>query len=119
MAQVVEYFLAVLASTLFAGASLGVYGTYTQFEGGLQLQATASELGSLAEKAVANATSRAELTLPASTLACSNRTLTLTWEGGSASQSIDASCDFSTQIPQGPHEVQFNHGSNGLAVTVS
>ncbi|HYC26851.1 MAG TPA: hypothetical protein VEB67_02370 [Nitrososphaerales archaeon] len=119
MAQIVEYTLVVLVSTLFAGASLGAYVIYSKFESGVQLQAGSAELGGLAREAAGQGHSSGSLYLPQSTLACSGSTLVLYEGGSSATQAAGAPCSFSLGVSAGVHTFEFHDTAGSLSASVT
>lgn len=118
MVELVEYSMVVLASALFAGASVATYSSFTRFEGDLAAHAAFSELSTLAMHAVDNGTSRSSISLPGGSIACHAGLLTFTTGALVLNQTLRTECSFDTEVTPGMHTVTFTEGSSGLLMKV-
>jgi hypothetical protein len=118
MVELIEYALAVMASTLFVAGSVLVYGAYSSFESGLSLHAGFDAISGLALKAEGGGIARATMSLPSSTISCEHGALS--FSVGSASQTVSLPVDFSfsMKVSAGLHTLIFIGGPT-LALTVT
>jgi len=119
MAELVEYSLVVLVSTLFIAGSVVVYNSYSSFESDLELRATFAAVSSLASQAAENGSSMAELSMPATTIGCEGNSLIVTLGSKTLGQNLTTKCDFMLNIPSGVHKLLFKMGGTGLALSVT
>jgi len=107
MAEVVEYSLVVLVSSLFVAGSVVVYNSFTSFESDLQLKATFAAVSNLASQAVVNGSAMERLSMPASTIACLGSSMTVSLGSQGLSQSLPVTCDFDLGVSSGVHTLMF------------
>jgi uncharacterized protein (UPF0333 family) len=119
LSQVIEYALVVLASTLFVGGSAATLMAYQSFEAKAQTGAAFSTLSTLAEQAAENGSSQAVLFLPDSTITCRGSIMDMTSSDVTATHDLPVSCDFSKQISEGVHRVEFLSQSSSLMLQVN
>ena len=119
MTETLEYALVVMASTLFVAGSVATYGSFSSFESELEFRAEVHAVSSLVHAAIVNGSSRAALSLPSSTLACTSGTLTLS--SGSTEDAIEVGlpCDFQVNLTQGTHALAFAVDSKRLTLKVA
>jgi len=119
MAELVEYALAIMASTLLMTGSVFVYNSFTSYETELQLRGTFAAVVNVADAALVNGSAVSTLTLPEATVGCQGSTLHLGVGSGEISQGIPAKCDFQARISAGTHLVSFRATSGRLDLSVS
>lgn len=119
MAELVEYSLVVMASTMFVAGSVLVYGNYSSFQAGLSMRAELQAVSALATRAAQNGSAAATLSVSASTLSCQGGVLTVSVGRSSQSVTIAATCGFAVSISGGVHRLAFTCSASGLALAVS
>jgi hypothetical protein len=119
LAEITEYTLAVLVSTLLVGGSAVAYSAFARFEASSEVDASLSALVGLANDAVVNGHSSSTLLLPSSTLTCEHRVLTITSGNDTASSPIGGDCDFVMGISGGTHTISFDGRPSGLSLEVT
>jgi len=119
LAEITEYTLAVLVSTLLVGGSAVTYAAFARFESASEVDASLSALVGLANDAVVNGHSSSTLLLPTSTLTCAHGVLTLSSGNSTVSSPIGGACDFSVGLSGGVHTVTFESGQSGLILQVT
>lgn len=119
MAEVLEYSLVVLVSSFFVAGSAMAYSSYSSFAAGLQFKASSAALMGIANGAYINGTSQGDIVLPASTISCTNGLLIFRTDSHVDQRSLPVECDFSVQVPGGPHLVRFADVSSDLRLTVT
>jgi hypothetical protein len=119
MVELVEYALAVMASTLLIAGSVAVYGSFESYEQGLQLKGTFSDVTGIVESALQNGSASSTLSVPASVIGCERGSLYVSVGPGSISQDIPARCEFKVTVGAGNHVFSFKMMSGQLALTVS
>jgi hypothetical protein len=118
LVELVEYTFVVLAGLLFAGASVAVYGQFSEARSGLAASAALDEVAGLAREAEANGTASYSIVVPPTTIACSDRTLSANSSGVSLSEGLDSPCGFSLQLTGGAHTFTFSEESGTLTLSV-
>ncbi len=118
MAELLEYSIAVMVSTLFVVASVTVYSSFTSFEAGLQLRAAFQSLSGLASQALEDGSAKATISVPGSTLTCVGGTLELSTGGSTMTQKLPVGCDFSVGVPAGTRTFAFSVADGLLHVSV-
>ncbi|HEV2226333.1 MAG TPA: hypothetical protein VGR56_05955 [Nitrososphaerales archaeon] len=119
MAEILEYTLVFMVSTLFVGGSIATYTTFSSWASGLQFHEAFSVISGLATQALSNGSSRATIDLPASTIQCHDGALALSSKSTSSSQSFPTNCDFSFSLEAGAHTLAFTERSTQLSLAVS
>jgi len=119
MAEIVEYVLAVMASTLLLTGSVFVYNSFASYESALQLRGAFSAVAQVVDGALVNGRATSALPLPESTIGCEESTFYVSVGAGAISQAIPAQCDFQARISAGTHLVSFTTVSGQLNITVS
>jgi hypothetical protein len=119
MVELVEYAIAVMASTFLVTGSVVVYNSFTSYEAGLQLRGAFSAVVDVVDGALVNGSASSTLPLPESTIGCEGNTLYVSVGSGAISQGIAAKCDFQARISAGTHLVSFRSASGQLDVLVS
>ena len=115
MVEVVEYALVVMASAMFAGASVAVYHGYLGFSGGVQADSALTAVTGLAWEAIQNGTSSGTVPLGAGEMTCFGGTLAISSDGMAASRQLPVQCDFRLTYGAGAHLVVFR--SDGALLT--
>jgi hypothetical protein len=118
LTELVEYCLVVMVSTSFVAGSVVAYNAFSSFESGLQLRATFAEVSALAAQAVDEGSSRATLSLPASTIECGHDSLQVSTGPAAISESLPVDCDFSLNVGAGLHTILFTTRSAQLDLSV-
>ncbi len=119
MVELVEYALAVMASTLLISGSVAVYSSFTAYEEGLQLRGTFNAVAGVAGAAIENGSATSRLLLPDSTIGCQGGNLYVTLGSETISQNVAAACSFQTGVASGTHRVSFSEASGQLRMAVS
>jgi len=119
MAEILEYTLVFMVSTLFVSGSLATYNTFSSWASGLQFHEAFSVISGLATQALSNGSSRATISLPASTIQCHDGSLSLSSQSISSSQSFPTNCNFSFALEGGAHTLTFTEESAQLSLAVS
>lgn len=119
MAELLEYALVVMVSTLFVAGSVAVYGGFSSFESGLSLRAAFDQVAALASKAIANGTSAATVPFPSSTITCQGGSLGVSLGGSTLSESVPLGCSFAVSVHGGVHTLKFRDDSSRLELSVS
>lgn len=119
MAELVEYSLVVIASTLFVTGSVAVYGSFTSFESGLSLHAAFGLVAGLASRAAESGSANATVALPASTVACQAGVLSMTVGNASLEERLPLTCGFVVGVPAGVHVLTFTDDSSQLTLSVT
>jgi hypothetical protein len=119
MAEVFEYALVALVSSIFVAGSVGAYGAFSSFENNLQLRTTFSSVSDLANSAALHGSSMATLNFPpSSNLACSGGSLSLTTDSSAMTGSIPLKCQFAIDLSPGKHEITFSKYGDTLVAVV-
>lgn len=118
MAELVEYTLVVMASTLFVAGSVLVYGGFSSFESGVSLHATFAAVSSLASKAMEDGTAKGVVTLPGATIACHGGLLSVKVGSSSQNEALPLSCDFEETFSGGAATLVFTDESSRLSLAV-
>ena len=119
MAQIAEYSLVVLVSTLFVGASVATYDAYARFESASEAGASFSALLDLASQAIENGSARATILLPPSMISCNGGVFSVSSRGSVLNQTIPVDCNFTVEATSGFHTVRFYDVSSTLSLQVS
>jgi hypothetical protein len=119
LTELFEYFLAMAVGSLFAVASVAVYGNYASFESDLQVHALLGDLVSLASRSLENGSAQATLAFPTSVVACQGSDLTLTSGTHSAAGTIQGYCSFASNVAAGVHRVRFAASDSQLSMQVA
>jgi hypothetical protein len=119
MAEIFEYCLVVMASTLFVAGSVAAYGSFTAFASGLQFRVESSAIARLASDALAGGAASGTFTVPASTISCHGGVLTVSSGGMVDARPVPAGCDFAVSVQGGVHTFEFAYRSGGLSAEVS
>ncbi len=119
MAESVEYALVVLASALFVAGSVATYGSFTSFESEVRFRAEFQAVSTLASAALVNGSSKAALSLPASTISCASGNLSVSAEAMTGSLGIGFPCDFRVTTDDGVHSLAFAVRGSRLTLTVT
>lgn len=119
MTELVEYALAIMASTLLVTGSVVVYDSFTSYESGLQLRGAFTAVAEAANGALVNGSAASTLSLPESTIGCEGGTLYVSVGSGAISQGISAECDFQARVQAGTHLVSFKAASGQLDLEVT
>lgn len=119
MAELVEYSMVVMVSTLFVAGSVLTYDSFSSFESGLQAKAAFASVSELASQALNEGESSGVVVLPRSTISCSGGTLTLDSGSFSVAQGVPCACSFDIEVTGGPHVVGFSKGPAGLSLSVT
>ncbi len=119
MSEIVEYALVALVSTLFVAGSVATYGSFSSFAAGLEFRAEFLAVSSMASQALANGSSTATVTIPASTFTCRSGTLTVASGQFSEGVNVRMSCDFALTEAQGRHTLEFSVRSSQLVLAVT
>ena len=119
MAELVEYCLALMVSTLLVAGSVEEYGNYTSFESGLALRAEFDAISGLALKAAENGSASMTMSVPSSTVACHRGVITVSAGGASLEESLPVACAFTAGIPTGTHTFAFKDSSTVLLLAVT
>lgn len=119
MAEILEYSLVVLVSTMFVAGSVLSFGAFGSFETGVSAKNEYSALSVLAQEAAGGGSSRAVLSLPRSVVSCQGGVMTV--ESGTYSQKggIGSPCNFAVSVEAGSHVVVFAEGRAGLNLSVA
>ncbi len=118
MAELLEYSIAVMVSTLFVVASVVVYNSFTSFESGLQLRSAFQSLSGLVSQALEDGSAKATIAVPGSTMTCVGGTLELGTGASIMTQELPIGCDFSVGVPAGTHTFAFSVADGLLYVSV-
>ncbi len=118
MVEVVEYALVVLASSLFAGASLAALGLFGSFQGSLSQRSSAAAVAGLAWEAIQNGTASGTVPMRDGAISCYQGNLTVYSEGEAFSKAVPASCHFSLPVSAGSRKVSFSFGDGVLTAEV-
>jgi hypothetical protein len=119
MAEILEYTIVVMVSTLFVAGSVLVYDDYSSFESGLSSQVTLDAVSVLASRAIVNGSAAAAMSLPPTTLSCRDSVLSLKVGSSTLNESIPLGCNFTVAVPEGTHTVEFRTSASLLGVWVS
>lgn len=119
MAELVEYCLALMVSTLLVAGSVEVYGNYSSFESTLALRAEFDAVSGLALKAAQNGSAIMTMSFPASTVSCHRGVITVSAAGSSLDGSLPVACAFTAGIPTGTHTLSFRDNSTVLRLAVT
>ncbi len=118
MAEIFEYFLVVMASSLFVVGSVATYGSFATFESQLQFRADAASVSGLVFEAIRNGTSSAALSFPASTISCESGNLVLASGSQTSETTLPLGCDFRMSLSPGQHTIAFAATSSYLSLRV-
>ncbi len=118
MVEVLEYALVVLASSLFAGASVSALGLFSAFEGSLSQRSSAAAVAGLAWEAIQNGTASGTVPMKDGTISCFQGNLTVSGGGEALSREVPASCHFSLPVLAGSRVVSFSFGDGVLTARV-
>lgn len=119
MAELVEYSLVVMVSTLFITGSVATYVSLSSFESGIQLRETFASVSGLALQAMENGSARAALTSPQSAIRCANGFLSVSMGDSTEGQSLPIGCDFGFQLSGGTHLLRFSEQASQLDLSVN
>ena len=118
MAEILEYALVVMVSTLFVAGSVLVYTDDSSLESGLSLRATFYAVSGLVSKAITNGTAGATMAWPPSTVSCRDGLLAVEVGSSSMNESIPLGCGFTVPVPGGTHRVVFRTAASRLGAWV-
>lgn len=118
MAELVEYCLVFLVSSLFVAGSVVTYDSFSAFASGLQLRAASSSVSRLAAEAVTDGSSSGAVNVPTTTIRCTDGVLVFASGGQTVQQGVGADCDFALGVPGGTHSFTFQYASQRLNLTV-
>lgn len=119
MAELLEYTMAVLVSSLFIAGSVGTYGAFSTFQTNMQLKATFTSVSDLAYTASIHGTAQADLNFPPSTLSCAAGRLSLSTGTSVQSGTVPYDCQFSLALASGTHSVDFSVMGSNLVASVT
>ena len=119
MAEITEYTLAALVSTLLIGGSALTYSTFVKYEASSEAAASLAALVGLAYQALEQGYSNSTIFLPTSTVSCAGSVLSLAYANSTLSSTLPAECSFDLSIPGGEHTVAFFGRSSMLLLQVS
>ncbi len=119
MAEILEYCLVVLVSSLFLAGSVATYGSYSAFVSEAQFRAASSTVSALAMEAQDNGSSRSAVALPPSTISCSGGVLEFASGSRVAVQDLSVPCSFRVSVAGGTHELAFSRNGSSLELEVS
>jgi hypothetical protein len=119
MAEILEYSLVFMVSTLFVTGSVATYNSFSSWASELQFHEAFSAISGLANQALSNGTSRGTMNLPPSTVQCYGGSLTFQTKSFSATQNFPATCSFSVNLEAGVHILAFTGESTVLRLTVT
>ena len=119
MAELLEYTLAVLVSSLFIAGSVGTYAAFSTFESNMQLKATFASVNDLAYTASIHGNARADLNFPPSTLSCAGGRLSLSTSDSVQSGTVPYDCQFTLILASGTHSVDFSVLGSKLIASVT
>jgi len=119
MAEILEYTLVFLVSTLFVTGSVATYNSFSSWASELQFHEAFKVITGLATQAMSNGSSLATMSLPTATIQCLDGSLTLSTKSSSASQSLPTGCSFSFNLEVGAHTLAFTEKSSQLSLSVT
>jgi hypothetical protein len=119
MAEILEYTLVFMVSTLFVTGSVATYNSFSSWASELQFHEAFSAIVGLAAQALTNGTSRGTMNLPYSTIQCFGGSLTFETKSFSATQNFAAGCNFLVNLGTGTHTMAFAGGSSLLSLSVT
>lgn len=119
MAEILEYCLVFLVSTLFVAGSVATYGSFSGFASGLQFRAASTSIARLANEAVSDGSATGSVSVPASTLRCEGGVLVISSGSMADQQGIRANCDFALEVAGGVHSFGFHFQGEELTLSVS
>lgn len=118
MAELLEYALVVLTSTLVVGFSVVSYSGYTSSVDSAARRAALSSYVALAFGAVEHGGSSASLALDDASLSCDSGTLTFRSGSLTGGAMLPADCHFSYPGVTGTHKLTFVYSSGVLSLEV-
>jgi hypothetical protein len=119
MAEIVEYCLVVMVSTLFVAGAVVAYSSFASFEAGIQLRAESASVSALVSQAAQNGSARASLSLPASVISCAPGALTIASSSGTVTLTPPTTCGFEVSLAGGLHTLRFSTNSSKLSLSVT
>lgn len=119
MAELVEYCLVFLVSSLFVAGSVATYDSFSGFTSGLEFRTASASISRLASDALASGSASGAFAVPSSTVSCEGGVLTFVSEGMALRQAVGATCDFSASLQGGVHAFGFSYDDSRLTMTVS
>jgi hypothetical protein len=119
MSELLEYFLAFAVGSLFAVASVAVYGNYSSFESNIQVHSLLGDLLALASRSLENGSAHATLAFPESVVSCDASEFTLRSANLSAQGMVQGACSFALRVPAGIHQVVFSASGSQISMQVA
>jgi hypothetical protein len=118
MAEILEYTLVFMVSTLFVTGSVATYNSFSSWASELQFHEAFGAISGLATQALSNGSSRGTMNLPQSTVQCYGGSMTFGTKSFSSTQNFPANCSFSVNLEAGVHTLAFTGESSELSLTV-
>ena len=118
MAEVLEYALVVLVSSVLTVFSIGVYGGLASFMGPAREQADFASVVALANSAIEHGSSSSEIVFDHATIGCSSAAITLQSGGFRQSSAISADCSFPPEEVSGTVQLAFDYSGGVLTLQV-
>lgn len=118
MAEILEYALVFLATSLVVAFSFGVYSSYSGALVEEQYRAGFSSLTTVALASIEHGESSVTLSLRNVTLSCHDGYFTFASPSFSASTTLPAACDFAYAVISGTHTFAFSSSGGSIDLEV-
>ena len=119
MAEILEYCLVIMVSTLFVAGSVATYDAFSGSASALEFSLATSSISKLAADAIANGSATGAVAVPASTLRCEDGALSLTSGTLAGGVQLPAACDFTLAVQGGVRSFSFHYGGRMLTASVA
>jgi hypothetical protein len=118
LAEVLEYALVFLASTLVVSFSVGFYASYSSVVATAEDRAVFSSLVTVAMSSIEHGGSSVTISLSDATVACHGGVLSFTTRSYSAKASLPADCSFLDANITGTHTLTFSTSAGSVGMEV-
>ena len=116
LAEILEYTLVVLVSSLMAGFSFEAFGGFASASSNAADQAAYVTVVTLARTAVEQGTATGTVSVPGATIGCSGGAVGLSAAGFTRSSPLGVSCGFADQVVGGTVQLTFRYAFGSLTL---
>ena len=118
MAEITEYSLIFLVSTLFVAGSVATFDSFMTYETQVGVRADFAAISALASHAVAAGASEGNVSTGVSSVSCEAGTLSFASGSLTMSSNLPVGCSFRLSLSSGVHTLRFSMEPSGLVLRV-
>lgn len=118
MAEIVEYALVVMVSSMLAAFAFGVYGGIASKVGPAEDEAAFASVVVLANAAIEHGSSSSSIVFNQATIGCGSGAITFSTPRYSGNSSLPVRCSFEPQRVSGTEQVTFDYSDGLLTLEV-